>query len=177
MGFTDVLKKAFPFLTIAAQMVPGGNIATTALGQILNLKPGSSLNDAGAALINATPEQRAALLAEENRHEEAMKAMGINSAEEFAKITNADRDSARNREVNSKDSWTPRVLAAVICIMGLYVVYEIFHGRTEVLKDSTISLTVGTVIGYVFREIAEVYSYYFGNSAGTDLAQPEVTKK
>src|SRR4051794_16502498 len=48
----DFLKKAFPYLTIAASAVPGGNVATTMLGKILNLKDGATLDDAGLAAMN-----------------------------------------------------------------------------------------------------------------------------
>lgn len=102
MGFNDVMKKAFPFLSIAASMVPGGNVAVTALGKILNLKDGATLDDAGMALLNATPEQRLALQQEENRHKEVVQQMGITSAVQYEQIAAGDRASAGLGKSRSK---------------------------------------------------------------------------
>src|SRR5437016_384604 len=113
MAFTDVVKKAYPFLAAFAQYVPGGNIATTALGQILNLKSGSTLDDAGLALMNATPEQRAQLQAEDNRHKEVMAQMGYTDALEFEKVLATDRASARDREKTVRDLM-PKIVGSIV---------------------------------------------------------------
>jgi hypothetical protein len=161
MAFTDVLKKAYPFLSAAASLVPGGNIAATALGQILNLKSGATLDDAGLALMTATPEQRAQLQAEDNRHKEAITQMGFANAEEFERIAAADRASARDREKTVKD-WMPRVLGIGIVAGFLTAVFLILTGHAK--AESVIA---GTLIGYLSAKAEGVVTYYFGSSAGS----------
>lgn len=167
MAFTDLLKKAFPFLSIAASMVPGGNIAATALGQILKLKDGATLNDAGAALINATPEQRLLLEQEENRHQETMRQMGIASAEQFEQIAAADRASAREREKVVKDR-TPKILAAVVIAATIFVesycAWAVFHHQSF---DESGAIIIGRILGMLDTSVGLVLAYYFGSSSGS----------
>ena len=162
MGFTYVLKKAFPFLSIAASIVPGGNIATTVLGQILNLKSGATMDDAGLALLNATPEQRAALMSEENRHKEVMQQMGIQSAEQFEQIAAGDRASARTREMTLKDR-VPSLLALLVTV-GFFGVlgYMMIHSLPTEGHDALL-----VMLGSLGTAWASVVAYYFGSSSGS----------
>lgn len=163
MGFTDVLKKAFPFLSIAASIVPGGNIATTVLGQVLNLKSGATMDDAGLALLNATPEQRAALMAEENRHKEVMQQMGIQSAEQFEQIAAGDRASARQREMTLKDR-VPSLLALLVTV-GFFGVLAFMMGYSLPTQGHDALLVM---LGSLGTAWTAVVAYYFGSSAGSD---------
>jgi hypothetical protein len=162
MAFTDVLKKAYPFLSAAASLVPGGNLAATALGQILNLKEGSTLDDAGLALMSATPEQRAQLQAEDNRHKEAITQMGFASAEEFERIAAADRASAREREKVIKDK-IPAVLAW-FTTAGFFGVlaFMLFRPVPDSGHDALMLM-----LGSLGTAWAGIMSYYFGSSAGS----------
>lgn len=162
MAFVDVLKKAYPYLSAAASLVPGGNLATTVLGQILNLKDGATLDDAGLALMSATPEQRAQLQAEDNRHKEAILQMGFQSAEEFERIAAADRASAREREKTVKDK-TPWILALSITA-GFFSVllFMLLRPIPEAGHDALLIM-----LGSLGTAWAGVTTYYFGSSAGS----------
>lgn len=166
MGFTDVLKKAYPFLTIAASAVPGGNIATSVLGQVLKLNKGATLDDAAQAVINAPPEIRVQLQQEENRHAEVMKQMGIADAQEYERLAVTDRADARAREVAVKDK-TPSRLAWTIVIAGLILSAFLVSNHSSIMKDSTIAGFAGTVIGYIYGEMKQITNYYFGSSSGS----------
>jgi hypothetical protein len=172
----DFLKKAFPFLTIAASAVPGGNLAMSALGQILKVAPSDgkavSWDDLGAAVINAPPEIRVALQAEENRHVEAMKQMGVNSAEEFERIAAGDRANARDREVKTGDKWTPRILAGVVLV--LYVTIQL--SLLRIIIDPSMREMVMRSMGTLDAAVGLVLGYYFGSSAGS-AAKDETIKK
>jgi len=162
MGFTDVFKKLYPFLATAASFVPGGNIATTAIGQILNLKAGATLDDAGVALMTATPEQRALLQAEDNRHKEVMAQMGFTSAQEFEKIAAGDRDSARDREKVVKDKM-PTILGLTAVATLLFCICLLaFFELPATGKDAILIL-----LGAVVASYKDVYGYFFGSSAGS----------
>jgi hypothetical protein len=172
----DFLKKAFPFLTIAASAVPGGNLAMSALGQILKVEPSDgkavSWDDLGAAAINAPPEIRVALQAEENRHLEAMKQMGVNSVEEFERIAAGDRANAREREIKTGDKLTPRALACIVVIAWVATqTVMLFH-----IIDPSMRELVARVLGTLDAALMLVLGYYFGSSAGS-AAKDETIKK
>jgi hypothetical protein len=168
----DFLKKAFPYLTIAASAVPGGNVATTVLGKILNLKDGATLDDAGLAAMNATPEQRAALQAEENRHVEAMRQLNINSAEEFDRILAGDRDSARKREMTVKDRMPAALAIMAVLSLMFCICLMAFVKLPDGAKDALLLL-----IGFVGASYKDVYGYFFGSSSGSEAKNVLLAQK
>ncbi len=91
----------------------------------------------------------------------------INSGIQLEKIASDDRASARQREVNAHDSWTPRVLAGVIVGGFMLCVYAVLGGRVADLKDPLIAGLIGTMIGYTSAKADQVVSYYFGSSASS----------
>jgi hypothetical protein len=163
MSVTDFLKKAYPFLTIAAQAVPGGSLVTSALGQILRLKSGDTMDAASLAVMNAPPEVRAQLQAEENRHAEAMNQMGIGSAEEFEKIMATDRADARKMQITTH-SWMPGVLAIIAVATLALCIYMVGFRTLQPSGHDAMLMLLGTVVAIA----KDVYGYVFGSSAGSD---------
>ena len=163
MSFVDVLKKAYPFLTVAAQFVPGGNIAGTVLGQVLKLKEGDTIDTAALAAINAPPEVKAQLQAEENRHQEALKAMNIQSAEEYEQLFTQDRADARQMQVATKSRTMPALawMAVAMLVGCIYLVG--FRTLPDTGHDAMLML-----LGAVIAIYKDVYGYFFGSSAGSD---------
>jgi hypothetical protein len=85
----------------------------------------------------------------------------------FAELEIRDRESARAREIATKDT-TPTILAWIIIGTSMAAGMLILSGTTsEVFKDATTAATAGTVIGYLFNEAKQVLAYYFGSSAGS----------
>jgi hypothetical protein len=139
MGFTDVLRKAFPFISAAASLGgPLGTMAAAAVGKALGMDrvPANS-GDAIAnaiAVAFANPEQRAALLKAEQDFQLQMAQLGYQHAEEIEAIAEKDRASARNREIQVKD-WTPRILAFIVvalCFAGEGIYF--MHGAPATLR-------------------------------------------
>lgn len=179
MGFTDVLRKAFPFISAAASLGgPLGTMAANVVGNALGMsKPPAGTADGisnAIALAMADPAQRAAILKAEQDFQVQMAQLGYQHAEELEAIAQKDRESARNREIQVRD-WTPRLLTWAFMLMAGYIVWAIMHGHAEVLKDPTTSLTVGAVIGYIFSDVKEIVSYYFGSSAGSAAKDKALT--
>src|SRR6185369_1457273 len=104
MGFTDILKKSFPFISAAAGLGgPIGTLAATAVGKALKLDKTPAPTIDGISNVIATalgdPAQRQALVAAEQEFQKQMAELGYNHVEELEKIAADDRASARNREI------------------------------------------------------------------------------
>lgn len=168
MSFTDVLKKAFPFLSAAASLGgPLGTMAAAAIGGALGLTknpaPTADAISTAIAAAFADPAQRAALLKAEQDFQLQMAQLGYQHAEEIAAIAEKDRESARNREVLVKD-WTPRILALVCVVLcfggeGWYFT----HGSPVSASPELI----GRILGTLDSALILVLSYYFGSSSGS----------
>lgn len=172
MSFTDVLKKAFPFLSAAASLGgPLGTMAAAAIGGALGLgkspAPTTDAISTAIATAFADPAQRAALLKAEQEFQLQMEALGYQHAEEIEQIAAKDRDSARNREVQIKDR-TPKILAAVIIaatvVVESYVTIAVFHHQTF---DTQGAVIIGRILGMLDTSVGLVLAYYFGSSAGS----------
>jgi hypothetical protein len=172
----EFLKKAWPFLTIAASAVPGGNLAMSTLGQVLNVKPadGKSVtwDDLGAAAINATPEVRAQLQAEENRHVEAMQQMGINSSEEFERMATGDRANARNREIQVRDK-TPAIGFYIITLGFFGILISLLKWSPPANSRDILNIMLGSLGTAWITAVA----YFFGSSAGSAAKDLTINKQ
>ena len=167
MGFSDVLRKAFPYISAAAPL--GGPLATmaaAAVGKALGnpkVAPGEDSISNAIANAFANPEQRAALLKAEQDFQLQMAELGYKDAEEIANIAQKDRDSARNREIQVRDL-TPRILAfLVIVACGIGEGWYFTHGAPSNASPELI----GRILGTADAAVMLVLSYYFGSSAGS----------
>jgi hypothetical protein len=168
MSFTDVMKKAFPYISAAASLGgPVGTIAATIVGKAIgasNVEPTTEGISTAIAAAFADPQQRAALIQAEQQFQLQMAELGYKDAESLAATAEADRASAREREVQMKDL-TPRVLAAIVLIAA-------FVGEGYVLRygypPNVAGELVGRILGTVDAAVMLVLSYYFGSSSGSD---------
>jgi hypothetical protein len=92
-----------------------------------------------------------------------MKALDV----DLERIASQDRDSARQREIASRDSWTPRIIGGMALGGFLWSVYWVLSGQVAGMTDPTTVALVGTLVGYVSAKADQVVSYYFGSSAGS----------
>jgi hypothetical protein len=79
----------------------------------------------------------------------------------FADLEVKDRDSARQREVQTKDN-TNKILAFVI--IGAFIAMV---GATLMGWTKAESVLAGTLIGYLSAKAEQVLSYYFGSTKGS----------
>ncbi len=115
------------------------------------------------AIAAASPQTLIRLREIDAEFKKTMSDAGI----QLEKIAADDRANARQREVGAHDSWTPRVLAAVVVGGFLWCVYAVLSGYIKELKDPMIATLVGTMIGYTSAKADQVISYYFGSSASS----------
>ena len=133
-------------------------VAIRAIGQAFGL-PDATEQQVSEAIAKATP---ADLLAMKNADQQFQKDMAIIGVD-LEKIAAEDRANAREREIKTGDSWTPRILAAVVVLGYLAVQWYILSHivpqemREIVLRSmGTLDMALGLVLGY-----------YFGSSAGS----------
>ena len=140
----------------------GGPLAGMAVRTISDArlgKPDGTEAELAEAAAKATPEQLLALKKAEHDFTVRMRELDI----DLERIANADRDSARDREVKTKD-WTPRILAGLITVGYFGALFYMLrnglpqHGGSEAML--VMLGTLGTAWG-------GVVAYYFGSSAGS----------
>jgi hypothetical protein len=81
-----------------------------------------------------------------------------------------DRDSARRREVDTRDSSTPRKLAFVVMgsFIGLsFTQIVLLWVFPDVKLQPEGWVLIGNISGYMAAKAEQVVSYYFGSSAGS----------
>ena len=138
---------------------PLAGMATKAISEALLGKPDGTEQELLQAVDRATPEQLLALKKAEQEFAVQMRELDI----DLERISMADRDSARSREVQTKD-WTPKVLAGLITVGYFGALFYMLrnglpqHGGSEAML--VMLGTLGTAWG-------GVVAYYFGSSAGS----------
>lgn len=165
MGFKDVFKKTLPFLATAVPLPPPiGNFAAKVIGEAIgapDLKPDGV--DEALSKTQMTPEVIERLKTGENTFREHMTQMGFDTLEKLEEIEERDRESARNREIQTKDSWTPRILA-FCAIAGLYgITAAVMKLPIPQAAHDLLLILIGSMVG----DVKSVYNYYFGSSSGS----------
>lgn len=156
-GFTDVLKTLAP--TVASVLGgPLAGMAVTALGGILGVSDATQEKIANVITNGQmTPDQVAAIKTLELQYQNDEKERGF----KYAELEFKDRDSARQREVNTKDN-TNKILA--FTIVGSFIAMV---GATLLGYAKVESVLAGTLVGYLSAKAEQVLAYYFGSSAGS----------
>jgi hypothetical protein len=108
-----------------------------------------------AALANPTADQLAALKKIDNDFKVQMKSLDI----DLERIAVADRDSARNYAIQTKDI-TPRMLALVVVVAWTIVQWYMLNN----VIDSSMRELIARVLGTLDGALMLVLSYYFGSS-------------
>jgi hypothetical protein len=133
-------------------------MATRAISEALLGRPDGTEDELVEAAKTATPEQLLALKQAEQDFAVRMRELDI----DLERITSADRNSAREREIKTGD-WTPRALAAAVTF-GFFGVlsWMIANGLPANGGEAMLVMlgTLGTAWGAII-------SYYFGSSAGS----------
>lgn len=141
--------------SLATALVPElglAGVAIRAIGQAFGLTEATE-QQVSEALGKATPADLLALKQAAQQFEKDMAALGV----DLEKIAAEDRASTRDREIKTGDSWTPRILAAIVVVGYLSVQWYILsHSvptemREIVLRSmGTLDMALGLVLGYYF---------------------------
>jgi len=137
---------------------PVAGMAVKALAGALGLSQDSSTDDVQTALMNATPEQLAAIKKVDADFKVQMKELDI----DLERIAAGDRDSARNMQMQTND-WIPRAMA-------IMVTFGFFGILTWLLTKGvppTGSETLIYMLGALGTAWTGIVQFYFGSSAGS----------
>jgi len=142
---------------------PLGGMAVSAVADALGL---SDKTEAAikSSISGATPEQMLALKKADQDFALQMQELGFKNVSDLEKIAADDRNSARNREIQTGDHFTPRLLAIVVTI-GFFAVlgYLIKYGLPGGEGRDALLIMLGS-LGTAWTGIV---AYYFGSSAGS----------
>lgn len=142
---------------------PLAGVAVKALAGKLLDNADANETDVEKAVLGADSQT---LLQLKQLDEDFKKSM-LDSGIKLEEIAATDRASARQREVTIHDSWTPRVLAAIVIGGFLGCVYAVLTGKVQGITDPTVVGLIGTMVGYTSAKADQIVSYYFGSSSGS----------
>lgn len=190
MAWTDVL----PTIEHLAPMIAtglGGPLAGGAVAALeavfgISPAPSASMDDrqgtVATAVTNATPEQLAAVRKADQDYAARMAEAGFKDKETLASLAFQEaqayiEDTANARRANSANQrvfWLGCVILATFAGMvfaSLWGSYALLTGQLPVADAATVGMVsgfIGTVIGYVSANAAQVVSFYFGSSKGSE---------
>ena len=154
----DLVRTVAP--TIASAVGgPLAGMATRAISEALLGKPDASQDELTEAAMNATPEQLLALKKAEHDFTIKMRELDI----DVQRLSGEDRNSARQREVATKDR-TPKILAALITAGYFGVLFYMMKYGLPTTGGSEAMLVMLGTLGTAW---GGVVAYYFGSSAGS----------
>jgi len=159
MDWKNVVATVAPWLGTAL----GGPLGGAAVGAIADALGLSDKTEAGikAALQGVTPDQMMAMKLADQNFSAKMQELGFANAEAMEALYVKDVDSARNRQIQVKDS-TNTVLAYSIVGGFLVMVAASLLGYATV--DSALT---GTLVGYLSAKAEQICAYYFGSTKGS----------
>jgi len=160
----DLLKSFGPLIgTIAPTIAtalggPLAGMAVRAVSSALFGHENGTEADVLAAMGQATPDQLSALKKIDADFAVQMKSLDI----DLERISAADRDSARNMQIETRD-WIPRALAVGVTagFFGI-LLWILIYGLPESGKESLLLL-----LGALQAAWTGIVSFYFGSSAGS----------
>jgi hypothetical protein len=133
-------------------------MATRAISEALLGKPDGTEDELLNAAKSATPEQLLALKQAEQGFVIKMRELDL----DLERISNEDRNSARNREIKTGD-YTPKLLAAAVTFGFFGVLFWMIANGLPANGGEAMLVMLGT-LGTAWGAIV---SYYFGSSAGS----------
>ncbi|WP_296988219.1 hypothetical protein [Thalassospira sp. UBA1131] len=154
----SIVKTVAPVLGTAIGGPLGGLATRTIAGALLGDEDATE-DQIAAAVQSASPDQLLALKKAEQDFKVQMRKLDI----DIERIHQQDRDSARNREVKTGDTWTPRLLAIAITV-GFFGIlsFMVTHALPETGRDALL-----VMLGSLGTAFAGVIAYYFGSSSGS----------
>lgn len=148
---------------------PLAGVATKALADKLLGNPDASEEEVAAAVQGMRPEDLVKL----RQIDSEFNAQLVNAGIRLEEIAAADRDSARQREIKTGDSWTPRGLAVLVVGGWLTIQWFLLHN----VIDGTMRELIARVLGTLDGALMLVLSYFFGSSSSSQQKDDVIRKQ
>ncbi len=88
----------------------------------------------------------------------------------------ADRDSARKLAAQQPKDWIRPAIAILLTVGVISLTVLIFGGFAESqLVNPTSAAIIGTLLGYLFNELKQVYAFYFGMTKDSSTQTNAIT--
>jgi hypothetical protein len=136
---------------------PLAGVAVRALSEKLLGHSDGSEADVEAAIMGATPDTLLKMKELDYDFKKHMSDAGI----ELEKLASTDRANAREREIKTGDSWTPRIIASLIIVGWFSIQWYLLRHVIPTEMREIIMRTLGTLD----MALGLVLGYYFGSSA------------
>lgn len=163
----DIVRSVAPGLATAL----GGPLAGIAVKEIADKVLGNkdaSEAEVETAILSATPE----LLIKMKEVDYAFQAKMVDAGVKLEELDAADRLNARQREIDTKDSLSPRILAAIIVSGWFFIQWYLLR---NVIDDGMREIIMRT-LGTLDMALGMVLGYYFGSSAGSARKSAVIAK-
>lgn len=157
MAFLDDALKTLGAIAPGIATALGGplaGLAVRAVGEVFGLPDTADKDKVMRAVASATPEQLLALKQADQAFAIRMRELDI----DIDKIAADDRKSARQREVDTGDVWTPRILAVLIVGGWLFCEWFILNYSIEASMREIVAAGLRTVD----NALVMMLGYYFG---------------
>jgi hypothetical protein len=144
---------------------PAAGLAIDAVCKAVGLAPSLENAEKAAKLAAAgslTGEQFLALQESEAAHQITMTQLGYASLKDLEELAYKDRDSARNREIQTKD-FTPKVLAFGVTLGFFGLLAYMLKWDVPPANKDILNIMLGALGG----AWVSIISYYFGSSSGS----------
>jgi len=132
--------------------------AVAALGEAVLGNSKASITEVATAVATGSPEVLLKIKEADAALQQRLAELGV----DIERISAEDRDSARKREIETKDS-TPTVLAYMF--VGLYfgVIWAVWKYPVDPNVNDLLMILIGTLTG----ALIQILNYYFGSSSGS----------
>jgi hypothetical protein len=153
----SIVRTVAPVLGTALGGPLGGMAARTIAGAVLGNEDASE-EEISAALQSASPETLLALKRADQEFAVKMKELDLDEI----KLANQDRDSARRREIETKDK-----MPALIAFAALVGFFGILSAMVFLELPSGSEQPLAVMLGALGALVGQIGNYYFGSSAGS----------
>jgi len=159
MDWKGIISNVAPVLGTAIGGPFGGIAAKFITGAILGEENATDdIDQAKEAILSADPDSLLKLKEAEYEFKADMKRLEIDEQ----KLGNDDRDSARDREIQTKDK-----MPALIALSALAGFFGILLAMIFVALPEAAEQPLAVMLGALGTLVTQIGAYYFGSSAGS----------